>query len=174
MNQRIKLFLGLLLSFGVASAMAENNSKIDVNQPVNNPALVNAMERVATEGSNEAKDELLLQLQKANYLAAMFADGLKVSPSTEEGHETVEKGSTFGVLTAGKDGKSYLVLFTDWQALYAYTDKEVSGWVLPSKEAWSFSLQGDVYDGVVINPAHNALPLERSMLEYLSHHANQP
>jgi hypothetical protein len=132
------------------------------------------MARVATEGSDEAKDELLAELQQANYIAAMFTDGLKVSPSSEESQETIEKGSTFGVLSAEKDGKNYLVLFTDWEALGAYTDKKVSGWILPSKEAWSFSLQGNTYDGVVINPAHNALPLERPMLEYLSHHANQP
>jgi hypothetical protein len=174
MFQRIKSIIGVLLSLGVASAMAENNSNIDVNQPIYNPSLVNAMARVATEGSDEAKDELLAELQQANYIAAMFTDGLKVSPSSEESQETIEKGSTFGVLSAEKDGKNYLVLFTDWEALGAYTDKKVSGWILPSKEAWSFSLQGNTYDGVVINPAHNALPLERPMLEYLSHHANQP
>ena len=41
MFQRIKSVIGLLLSIGVSSVMAENNSKIDVN----NPELVNAMAR---------------------------------------------------------------------------------------------------------------------------------
>ena len=156
----------------MANSMAENNSKIDVDQPVENPSLVAAMDRVAEEGSDASKDELLLQLQRANYLAAMFSDDLKMSPG--EGKEnTIEKGSTFGLLSAESGGKNYLVLFTDWKALVAYTDQKVSGWVLPSKDVWAFASQGNTYDGVVINPAHNALPLERPILEYLVHHANQ-
>ena len=84
------------------------------------------------------------------------------------GVKKIAKGSKFGVLSAGKDGKNFLVLFTDWRALRAHTKLEVTGWVLPAKDAWSFALQGTTYDGVVINPAHNALPLARPMLEYLS------
>ncbi|AJQ94829.1 SseB family protein [Gynuella sunshinyii] len=152
--------------------MTQEESNIDVNKAVENPVLVAAMERVAREGSDEAKDELLKQLLQANYLAAMFAENLKIS-SNEENQKTIEQGSTFGVLSAENDGKNYLVLFTDWQALGAYTDQQVSGWILPGQQAWSFALQGDTYDGVVINPAHNALPLERPTLEYLLHLASQ-
>ncbi len=157
---------------GVNDTMTHRESSIDVNNAVENPALVAAMDRVAHEGSDEAKDELLKQLLHANYLAAMFADGLKVS-SLDSDHQTIEKGSTFGVLSAESEGKNFLVLFTDWNALGQYTDQEVSGWILPSKSVWLFALQGNTYDGVVINPAHNALPLERPMLEYLSHHVSK-
>jgi hypothetical protein len=103
----------------------------------------------------------------------MFDDGLKKSPSSKVGETTIQKGSTFGVLSAGKDGKNYLVLFTDWKALQLYTNQKVSGRVLPSKDAWAFALQGKTYDGVVINPAHNALPLERPMLEFLAREATK-
>ncbi|WKE66659.1 SseB family protein [Gallaecimonas kandeliae] len=172
MIRRIQYIVYIILIFGVGEAMAQEESRIDVNQAVENPALVSAMDRVAREGSDEAKDELLKQLLQANYLAAMFTDGLKVS-SDDGNQQTIEKGSTFGVLSAESAGKNYLVLFTDWKALGQYTDQKVSGWILPSRDVWSFALQGNTYDGVVINPAHNALPLERPMLEYLSHHASQ-
>lgn len=140
---------------------------VNLNQAVDNPALVAAMERVARENSDASKDGLLRELQHANYLAAMFADGLKAREKSL-GQIEIAKGSKFGVLSAGKDGKNYLVLFTDWQALRAYTQGQVSGWVLPAKDAWQFALQGSAYDGIVINPAHNALPLTRPMVEYLS------
>jgi len=172
MIRRTTYIIGFLLTFGVSTAMSQEESNIDVNQAVENPALVAAMDRVAREGSDESKDELLRQLLQANYLAAMFTEGLKVS-SAGGNDQTIEKGSTFGVLSAESAGKNYLVLFTDWKALGQYTDQKVSGWILPSKDVWSFALQGGTYDGVVINPAHNALPLERPMLEYLSHHASQ-
>ncbi len=142
-------------------------SPVDLNQPVENPALVAAMDRVAREPSDSSKDALLKELQQANYLAAMLTDGMKTSTNSL-GQVTIEKGSKFGVLTAGKDGKNFLVLFTDWRALRAYTQLEVSGWVLPAKDAWLFALEGNSYEGVVINPSHNALPLARPMLEYLS------
>jgi hypothetical protein len=172
MIRRVTYIIVILFLVGVGEAMSQEESKIDVNKAVENPELVAAMDRVAREGSDEAKDELLKQLLKANYLAAMFADDLKVS-STDSNHQTIEKGSTFGVLSAESAGKNYLVLFTDWKALGQYTDHKVSGWILPSKDVWSFALQGDTYDGVVINPAHNALPLERPMLEYLAHRTSQ-
>lgn len=151
--------------------MSENET--NVNEPVENPNLVAAMERVAQENSDEAKDELLLQLQKANFLAAVFTEGLNVSEGEESGQSTIEEGSTFSVMSAENAGKQFLVLFTDWRALGQYTEQKVSGWVLPSIDAWSFALQSDTYDGLVINPAHNALPLERPMIEYLAHQAHQ-
>ncbi|HCE2442470.1 TPA: SseB family protein [Vibrio parahaemolyticus] len=172
MNQIAKYIIGILLIFGVSEVMAQKESRIDVNQAVENPALVAAMDRVAREGSDAAKDELLKQLLQANYLAAVFTDGLKLS-SDDTNQRAIEKGSTFGVLSAESAGKNYLVLFTDWKALSQYTEQKVSGWILPSKDVWLFALESSTYDGVVINPAHNALPIERPMLEYLSHHASQ-
>lgn len=152
--------------------MSQEKTQIDVNKAVENPALVAAMARVAQEGSDASKDELIMQLFQANYLAGMFTEGLKMTPS-DGNQQTIEQGSTFGILSAENAGKNYLVLFTDWKALGQYTDQDVSGLILPGKDVWSFALQGDAYDGVVINPAHNALPLERPMLEYLAQHAGQ-
>lgn len=168
MFSKFKAMFGILLAVSSATCAADLKAPVDMNKPVENPALVTAIQRVATDGSNTAKDQLLFELQRANYLAAMLDVGLKKSPSSKVGETTIQKGSTFGVLSAGKAGKNYLVLFTDWKALQLYTNQKVSGWVLPSKDAWAFALQGKTYDGVVINPAHNALPLERPMLEFLA------
>src|SRR5690606_32244507 len=116
MIRRVTYIIVILFLVGVGEAMSQEESKIDVNKAVENPELVAAMDRVAREGSDEAKDELLKQLLKSNYLAAMFADDLNIS-STDGNQQTIEKGSTFGVLTAERAGKNYLVLFTDWRAL---------------------------------------------------------
>ena len=45
-----------------------------------------------------------------------------------------------------------------------YTDKNVAGWILAASDAWAFGLQKG-FDGGVVNPAHNALPLQREMLQ---------
>ncbi|WP_158224657.1 SseB family protein [Agaribacterium haliotis] len=170
MLNKIKSRLSTALRFKAASSKTESNSKPSLDKPIENPSLLAAMERVARDGSDEAKDALLLQLQQADFLAAIFPDELEISDG-KNNESTIEKGSSFGVLSSRSEGKHFLVLFTDWKALAAYTDKKVSGWVLPSKQAWAFALQGETYDGIVINPAFNALPLERPMLKYLAHHA---
>ena len=142
-------------------------SGIDLNSPVENSALVRAITGVATDPSDSTKDQLLVELNRANFLAAMLADELKKT-EMEPGRLEIEAGSRFGVLSASSGGKNFLLLFTDWAALRAYTDLQVSGWVLPARDAWSFALDGTTYDGVVINPAHNALPLKRPMLKFLA------
>ena len=75
----------------------------------------------------------------------------------------MSKGTQFGVLASVKDGKNYLLLFTDWAQLRMYSNKNVTGWVLPASDAWAFGLQKG-FDGVVINPGHNALPLRREQI----------
>jgi len=142
-------------------------SRIDLNSPVENVALVQAIAGVAADPSDSTKDHLLVELNRANFLAAMLADELKKT-EVEPGRVQIEAGSKFGILSASSGGKNFLLLFTDWPALRAYTDLQVSGWVLPARDAWSFALEGATYDGVVINPAHNALPLERPMLKFLA------
>jgi hypothetical protein len=166
MLSKLKASLASLLAAGAAAHGANIKPPVDLNTPVENPALVRAMSRVASDGSNAAKDALLLEIQRANYLAAMFTNEMK-STVQGPGMMRIEKGSRIGLLSAEKDGKQFLVLFSDWEALRAYTTLSVSGMILPARDAWAFALQGDTYQGIVINPAHNALPLERPMLEYL-------
>ena len=155
----------LFKSAQIQAALVE--SPVDLSQAVENPALVKALDLVATDGSNEAKDQLLVELQRANYLAAILTDEMKTTGSVP-GQLIVEKGSFIKFLTAESDGKRYLPLFSDWRAIKGYTPLDVTALVLPGREAWSFALQGSTYDGIVINPAHNSLPLDRSMLLYLA------
>ncbi len=165
---RILRFATAFLFVLALNASAETvTPPVNLNKPIENPALVRAIDRVAKENSDAVRNQLQRELQHANYLAAVLQDGDK-SAGLKAGKTTLKKGTRLNVLTAQKAGKHYLVLFTDWQALKAYTTLEVTGWVLPARDAWSFALKDAAFDGVVINPAHNALPLDRPMLESLS------
>lgn len=173
MLQRLRALLAALLSSAAPSHAKDVRAPVDLNTAVENPSLVRAMEEVASSGSDSSKDKLLIELQRANLLAAILPDANGNFPAPTTGKLLLPKGTRFGVLSAGKDGKNYLVLFSDWSALVAYTELQVKGWVLPARDAWKFALEGNTYNGVVINPAHNALPLERPMLEYLRAHSAQ-
>ncbi len=106
----------------------------------------------------------MTELQGATYLAAVFTDGMRLTPDPGGGAATVGDGSTLRFLSAERDGSRHLLLFTDWRALRAYTGADVSGFVLPAADVWAFALRG--FDAAVINPARNALPLDRGTLEY--------
>ena len=153
---------------------------IDVNKPIENPALVAAIERLARENSDKAKDLLLVELNKANYLAAILTDEMHTSAPDEHGKTVIQKDSIIKVIeTSDAHGNRYLPLFTDWKAIGEYTNKPVSTLVLPASDAWSFALHVGKYDGIVINPGRNALPLNKDMIKYLvsqtaPNHQNKP
>lgn len=144
----------------------------DLTQPVENPALLRALARLLSDPTEAAKDEVVSELRQATYLVAMISDELEI-PADHHGQTVFGEGSEIQVLIAETDdGVAFLPLFTDWQAIGDYTDEKVNAIVMPAAEAWAFALHDEVYQGAVINPAGDALPLGRPMLEFLL--ADQP
>lgn len=146
----------------------EGAPPIDVNVAVTNPNLVAAMQRLKSDTSNAAKDALLLELNKSNYLVAIFTDEMHTSEPDENGQAVIEKDSLIKVLnTSDSAGNMYLPLFTDWDALRKYITQPVSTFVFPPQEAWHWALEMGEYHGIVINPAEDALPLNKGQIQYL-------
>jgi hypothetical protein len=67
-----------------------------------------------------------------------------------------QAGPLVQLVSAERQGKTYLPRFTDFQALLAYTQREVAGMGVPAVDAFGLALAR--FDGAVINPAHDALP----------------
>ncbi len=172
MSLKHRIGSALLMIAAMAAQAQPAEPRLDLDKAVENPALVRAMDQLASNNSEAARDQLVGELQHAEFLAALIPDDGKTPFAGPPGTTIVSKGTRFGVLAAGKDGKSYLLLFTDWAQLRTYTNGKVTGWVLPASDAWAFGLQKG-FDGVVVNPAHNALPLRREMLEYLATHLSK-
>ena len=168
MLRKIKMLLsGVALAS--SSAIAGDQPPVDLNKPVTNPALVAAMKRLKTETSSAAKDAVLIELNRANYLVAIFSDEMHVSKPDSSGKVTIEKDSIIKVLnTSDEKGNIYLLLFTDWDAIRLYIDKPVDTLVFPAKDAWDWVLRMGDYQGAVINPAKDALQLSKQQVEYLS------
>ena len=142
---------------------------VNLNQPVENPALISALKHSSTDHSTKARGQLFQAVQGAIYLVAILTDEMKTTPNPDEpGRMTIGQGSTIKFITASKGGKHYLPLFTDWPAIRTYTQQQVSGLVMPAQDAWAFALQDATYQGVVINPGPQCLEMERPMLEQLA------
>jgi hypothetical protein len=146
-----------------------SSSPIDLNKPVENPKLVEALEQMLLDPSNQAKDVLLVELNRAIYLAVIFTDEMHTTAPDENGRATVKEKSLLKVLhITDERGNAHLPLFTDWGAIRKYLREPVDTLVLPAADAWSWALTTSAYSGIVINPAHNALPISRELIEYLA------
>jgi hypothetical protein len=166
------VFLSVVL-LGVSIVPA---AAIDLNKPVENPQLSKALDRLRADTSDAAKDALLVELNKATYLALAVDDGHLRRLTKVDRQEALPPGTRISFLTAGDTGKMNLLLFTDWKAARAYSDAKVIGYVLPAADAWSLfeDVLGSTLNGVVINPAHNTLPLDRRMIAYLRRVGTRP
>jgi len=152
-----------------SSVLAGEQPPVDLNKPVTNPALVAAMQRLKRDSSSAAKDAVLVELNRANYLIAIFSDEMHVSKPDSGGKATIEKDSVIKVInTSDVKGNTYLPLFTDWDAIRLFIGKPVDTLVFPAKDAWDWVLRMGNYQGAVINPANDALPLSKQQVEYLA------
>lgn len=163
----------ILLAFNMAAA-ANAQPAIDVSKPVSNPRLSAAMDKLEVEKSNSAQDVLFAELNNANYIALVVNDPAGDPSPTSKTQITLPAGTKFDLLLTGKDGKKYLLLFTDWDAANKYLERrhpneKVKGVILPSKDAWEFfnDTLASVCEGIVLNPSNNALVLNKQLVNSL-------
>lgn len=164
--KKLPIAAACLLALAAPAHAGEGRAPVDLNKPVENPALVRALERAAREKSSAAKEALRVELQKAVYLAAILSDEIKTTPGKTPGSVVINEGSVIKFIGYEKTGKNYLPLFSDWNAITAYTKQNVNAFVLRAPDAWTFALKG-TFDGIVINPAGSAFILDRPALESL-------
>jgi hypothetical protein len=149
-------------------ARASVQPPVDLDKPVENPALSAALNGYTSNRSPEAEQELFRQLRGAVFLVPILADEMKMAPGSEPGVGTIEKDSTIKIFAcADRDGADHLPLFTDWSAIQAWTDRKVSTLVMPASDAWAFVLSQPHYAGAFVNPGSQRLQLSREFVQYL-------
>ncbi|MCE9687170.1 SseB family protein [Shewanella sp. AS16] len=145
--------IGIMLGLVAASSASAIEPPVDLNKPVENPALVAAILKHQKVGSNETATELFEALKISVFLVGMITD----KPiENEGGYATFKKGDHLGLITVlDNSDKSLLGLFTDHAELQKFTNQATSTLVMPTKMALEATLQHG-YSGVVINPAGQA------------------
>ncbi len=141
---------------------------VDLNQPVENPALVAALTAFAAEQTEQTRRELFQQLSGANFLVPFFPDEMQTSPGSRPGQQIFEKDSRLKIpACADRAGNDHLPLFTDWTAIRAWLDQPVSTLVMPAADAWAFILSQPHYAGAFINPGDARLQVSNDLIQYL-------
>ena len=142
---------------------------MDINTPVDNPALTKALADDAQHDTPESRRAVTAQLMQATFLVAILTADVQEGPAAAPGQVTWQAGSRFSVLLSGDgQGGRRLPLFTDWEALRQWTTEPVSALVMPAAEAWAFALADSLYAGVVVNPATDGLVFGPAALAQLA------
>jgi hypothetical protein len=154
---------------GAAWAQQAAGPPVDLNRPVQNPALVAALTTLEGARTPENAAKVRKQLQRAVFLVPILTDEFHTTKPSVSGQSTVLENSRLKVFLApDSSGKSFVPLFTDWDEIKKWTKKEVNTWVMPAADAWAFVLSNAEFAGIVINPGGTSLPLSRGAVEQLS------
>ena len=136
---------------------------VDLDTPVTNPKLVEAIDSFAKSKNKRQLENLLTELRRSVYLVVAHMDDATVRQKPGSDQATIEKGSTIGIVEVdGPDGGRALPLFSDWDAIRKFTQDEVSTLVMPADQAWRFA--AEKYDAAVVNPGGPALPLQSEQI----------
>jgi len=140
---------------------------VDLNKPVENPLLKGAIEKFLNGNHEKFNEEIISCLQQANYLLPTL--NFPEPSALEQGKPQfkIAKGSQIALFNVIKNNKKFLAVFTDWEEIRRYTNKNVSTLVMPGKDLCSFVLKQGVNDGVVINVAGRPLGLSKEHLEFI-------
>jgi len=129
------------------------------DEPIENPELLAALAAIATDKSEDTQHALSLELQRGLYLVPVFAGKPDAEAADDEAVQVL--------VCTDETGAEYLPLFTDEDALSAWTQEDVSAMVFTAPEAWEFILSQPECAGGVINPGGASLPLNREMVGLL-------
>jgi len=141
---------------------------VDVNKPIENPGLVEAVSHFDPAKPVTAQSEIVRQLNTGNYLIPIIRVHIPTSPKDPDGSAIVTQDTQIKVMQApDAAGKPCLPLFTDWRALRAWNRSDLSTLVMPAKAAWDFVLSHEVYSGAILNPGERSVTLSRDIIHAL-------
>lgn len=130
---------------------------VDVHKPVENPALLRAMEAFRNGPAPET-ERAFAEALKQSHLLMLLERPLELENVNEAGQGTMAEGAEIQIpVLSSSDGSLFLFGFTDWEALRTWRKRslaEVSTLVVTFDELAAMVLEpvGN-YAGLVVNPA---------------------
>lgn len=138
---------------------------MDINRPVENPALLDAMNQLRQgKGSEEV---FFSELFQAKFLCPAQVER-KGAVRGKRGKASVEEGSTvFPASIRDQEGNHFLMAFTDWQELRKWSEEKNLETLVLTYEDYQYMVvnDGSPYAGAVINPYGANIVLNRDMLQ---------
>ena len=160
--------------------MENRNRNIDVNTPVTNPVLKDLLvqkNNIQDETSQEYYDcmnKILEEIAINSYLLVVVKTNRKSKNEDVDGKVVFEEGDTITFELLPVDGNNnnkyiYMPLFTDWESLYIWKDKnkeKLEAWILNFDDCCAWLDQG-MMDGIVINPYSDTLFITKDQMKHM-------
>lgn len=138
---------------------------MNVNKPITNPQLLNAIEEMIKDNS---KEQLFInELFKAKFLCPAHLE-LKNSQKGNKGQVIVGEGSTIALISIDdQQNKHFLMAFTDWKELRKWKQEENIQTIILTCEDYQEILTKDdtPYSGFVINPYGSNIILNKEIVK---------
>ncbi len=148
---------------------------IDINKPVTNPDLLKAINDSYPNQTDRQK-QIILEVRKAHLLAPVL-----ISPEPEGdinvNERVIKKDTTISFnLIEDTNNQTFLIAFTDWNALRKWSNIENQQTLIVTFEDLSSMVLNskDGHAGFVINPYGEDIVFRRSLLEALKEEQNKP
>lgn len=144
---------------------------MDINKPITNPKLLNAIEEMRKDNNKE--QIFVNELFKAKFLCPARVE-LKNSAKGNKGQITVGEGSTISLTSIDNpQGKHFLMAFTDWEELGKWRQEANIQTVILTCGDYQQILQNDnsPYAGFVVNPYGANIMLTKEIIESI--HSNE-
>jgi hypothetical protein len=147
------------------SAAPSDRPPIDLDQPVSNPALKEALEAHSRAPTARTLTRMADEMRKSHLLVAFLADEFRTQPGDAAGMATVEAGSVLKILlTQDAQGNSLSLAFTDWDEIRRWTKETVSTLVMPASDLYSWAFESTKSVGVLLNPGGAAVRIGPDLL----------
>ena len=140
----------------------------DVNQPVENPILVKAIEAFQEEANHETQHDFLKAVKEATFLLSVEFD--PPVPPGENGETTLEADTKIKFIgITDMAGDNYLPVYTDWAALKQWRDNPDEQTMLFSYDDINSMIFNDPQSsGFVINPYGLNVPVRKNIMQILN------
>ncbi len=137
---------------------------IDVNKPVTNPSLVQALDDMMKSNCEASQNEVINEILKAHFISPVT-----ISPtpqtSTSQSNVVLKEQTTIGFNTIENEANQvYLLAFTDWDELRKWQKNEEQQTLIVTFEDLVSMLKSDSsnLEGFVINPHRHNFIIDRS------------
>ncbi len=137
---------------------------VDVNKPVTNPGLVEAMNRFLENRTAENELYLIKEITKANFLTPIIFNG-----EIENGVLKAQSTISFKMIS-NSAGESFFLAFTDWQELGKWSMEKEETLVTTYEDLKTLVIKdADKIKGFTINPFTQNIIITPELMEYFSH-----
>lgn len=140
---------------------------MDVNTPVTNPILIDAIKAIKNEITSKTQDEYFKAIREAKFLSPVTINPLP--QSSIDGKTTLTQDTKISFFSfKDENNHEYYPVYTDWVALKQWRDIPDEQTVITTyKDISSIVLSNPQSMGFVINPYSDNIPVRRDIIEHI-------